>query len=62
LIGLDAGYRIELAAFRIDAFVRVNNVFDEGYVGSIIVNDGNSRFFEPGSGRAVLAGINVKWQ
>jgi hypothetical protein len=31
-------------------------------VGSIIVNDGNSRFFEPGSPAAVLVGINVKWQ
>jgi len=62
VVGADVGYRLELASFRIDSFVRVNNVLDEDYVGSIIVNDGNSRFFEPGSGTAVLAGITVKWQ
>jgi iron complex outermembrane receptor protein len=62
LVGVDAGYRIDLSSLRIDAFVRANNVLDENYVGSIIVNDGNSRFFEPGSPAAVLVGINVKWQ
>jgi hypothetical protein len=31
-------------------------------VGSIIVNDGNSRFFEPGPPVAVLGGISVSWK
>lgn len=32
-------------------FARVDNLFDRDYVGSVIVNEGNERFFEPGAGR-----------
>lgn len=38
-------------------FVRVDNLFDRDYVGSVIVNDGNSRTFEPGAGRSVTVGL-----
>ena len=62
VFGLDVGYRLELAALLIDSFVRVNNATDEDYVGSIIVNDGNNRFYEPGTGAAVLGGITVRWR
>jgi len=62
LIGADGGYSVALAAMHIDTFVRASNLFDKKYVGSIIVNDGNSRFFEPGSGIAILAGVNLTWK
>jgi iron complex outermembrane receptor protein len=39
-------------------FVRVDNLFDKGYAGSVIVNEGNSRFFEPAPGRTFLAGVD----
>lgn len=45
---------------RIDALVRVDNLFDREYAGSVIVNDGNSRFFEPGMPRNWL--LSVKWR
>jgi iron complex outermembrane receptor protein len=32
---------------------------DRKYVGSVIVNDGNSRFFEPGLGRSLSAGVEL---
>ena len=38
-------------------FARVDNVFDRDYVGSVIVNEGNSRFFEPGAGRGFTIGL-----
>ncbi len=38
-------------------FLRVDNVFDREHVGSVIVNEGNSRFFEPGAGRSVTVGM-----
>ena len=62
LVGADGGYRVDFSSVRVDTFVRVNNALDKRYVGSIIVNDGNSRFFEPGSGASVLAGVNVTWK
>lgn len=38
-------------------FIRVDNVFDRQYVGSVIVNEGNSRYFEPGAGRGFTVGV-----
>jgi iron complex outermembrane receptor protein len=38
-------------------FVRVDNLFDRDYVGSVIVNEGNGRFFEPGAGRSITLGV-----
>jgi iron complex outermembrane receptor protein len=45
------------ATFR--EFVRVNNLFDRNYVGSVIVGDTNGRFFEPAPGRNWFVGASV---
>lgn len=39
------------------AFARVDNLFDRNVVGSVIVNEGNGRFFEPGAGRTITLGL-----
>ena len=44
------------ASSDVRGFVRVNNVTDRDYVGSVIVGDTNGRFFEPAPGRNVFAG------
>ena len=31
------------------------------YVGAVVVNDGNGRYFEPGPGRTFLLGIDLRW-
>jgi len=49
--GLFAGYKMVLDAWELDAFVRVDNVFDRRYAGSVIVNEGNARFYEPAAAR-----------
>jgi iron complex outermembrane recepter protein len=59
IFSADAGYGVELQHYRVSGFVRVNNLFNRRYVGSVIVDDSNSRYFEPGSGIAFLAGVNV---
>lgn len=38
---------------------RIDNVFDRNYAGSIIVNDGNRRFFEPAPGRRFFVGLRA---
>ncbi|MFC5499090.1 TonB-dependent receptor family protein [Caenimonas terrae] len=43
-------------------FLRVDNIADRSYVGSVIVNEGNSRFFEPAPGRTWLLGLNAAYQ
>jgi iron complex outermembrane receptor protein len=57
--GLDGGYGVELSGFKVNAFLRLNNLLNRRYVGSVIVDDGNSRYFEPGPGFNVLGGFSV---
>jgi len=45
------GWVQERHGWRFSEFARVDNLADRAYVGSVIVNDSNSRFFEPESGR-----------
>ena len=59
LLGLNGGYGMDLRSMHLSTFVRLNNVLNRRYVGSVIVGDGNSRFFEPGPGFNWLAGVNV---
>ena len=58
----DLGYRFTLATGELHTFLRVNNLGDKRYVGSLIVNDGNGRYFEPGAGRSVLLGAQWLWR
>ena len=39
---------------------RVDNLFNRDHVGSVIVNDGNGRFYEPGTPRSLL--LSARWQ
>ena len=55
------GYAFELEAGRIDAYARIDNLFDRRYVGSVIVNDGNGRWFEPAAGRTLMLGFDWRW-
>ena len=56
-----AGWAKPFGPWRIQAFVRADNLFDRDYVGSIIVNEANGRAFEPGPGRAWLAGASLSY-
>jgi iron complex outermembrane receptor protein len=51
------GYLTKLASLDVNAYARIDNVFDRRYAGSVIVNEGNGRNFEPAQGRAWLVGI-----
>lgn len=59
---LYTGYAWKYADWGINGFARVDNLFDKDYAGSVIVNEGSSRFFEPADGRNWSAGIKVSKQ
>ena len=42
--------------------VRVDNLLDRHYAGSVIVNEANSRFYEPAAPRSILVGLRVTGQ
>ena len=59
LTSANVGYVWKNANWKVRTFARVDNLFDEDYVGSVIVNDGNGRFFEPADGVNWSAGLSL---
>lgn len=55
----NAGYVATFGRVRLTGFARVDNLFDRRYAGSVIVNEGSGRFFEPAPGRTWLAGTSA---
>src|SRR5690606_20135777 len=58
---LEAGVTRRAGAARVRVFARIDNLFDREYIGSVIVNDGNGRYFEPAPGRGVMLGARLEW-
>ena len=46
---------------RLQAFARVDNALDRFHIGSVIVNEGNGRFYEPGTDRTFTLGLRWLW-
>ena len=51
--GVDLGYGFALGDARLHLVARVDNLFDRRIVGSVIVNEGNGRYYEPAPGRSL---------
>jgi iron complex outermembrane receptor protein len=62
LLNADIGYDWRLSHNDVRAFARVENLLDKKYVGSVIVNEANSRFFESGPERSLMAGLQWRWR
>ena len=56
------GFEQRGAGWRLAEFLRVDNVGDKSYVGSVIANDGNGRFYEPAPQRNILLGVQASLQ
>lgn len=61
LTALNSGYKWLVQNWTLDLFGRVDNLFDRDYVGSVIVNESNGRYFEPAPGRNYSVGLNVSY-
>ncbi len=59
LLGLRALWRLDLGTGQLELLGRVDNLADRRVAGSVIVNEGNQRFFEPASGRSFL--VSARW-
>ena len=62
LFGASAGYAGTLPHGDWNLFVRVNNVLNRHYVGSVIVDDSNSRYFETAAPFNVLLGGAIRFR
>jgi len=45
--------------WRVTEYVRVDNLTDRNYVGSVIINEGNGRYFEPSPRRSMTVGLSA---
>ena len=54
-----AGFDQETRHWRFSEFARVDNLANRAYVGSVIVNETNSRFFEAAPGRTAYIMFNA---
>ena len=59
VVAANVGYLWVNRDWKVNSYARVDNLFDRNYVGSVIVNDSNSRFFEPVDGRNFSVGMSV---
>ena len=60
LIGVDTTYTFAVGGrSRLQLSARMDNLANRRYIGSVIVNDGNGRYFEPGPDRTWMLGAHL---
>jgi iron complex outermembrane recepter protein len=57
-----AGLAQQGGRWRLTEFVRIDNLADRNYAGSVIVNDGNGRYYEPSPRRNMTVGVQASVQ
>lgn len=62
LLNLRLGWEQKLGAWTLREQLRVDNLTDKAYFGSVIANDGNGRFFEPAPGRQWGLGVSATYR
>jgi iron complex outermembrane recepter protein len=63
VFNLRAGFEQNTANWNFKEYLRIENMFDKEYIGSVRVNDyGNQRYFEPGADRNYLLGLSAAYK
>lgn len=61
LLDLGVGHVARIGNVTVAPYLRIDNLLDRRYIGSVIVNEGNARYFEPGPGRSVFIGCRMRF-
>jgi iron complex outermembrane receptor protein len=56
------GFEQRGARWRLSEFLRIDNVGDRAYIGSVVVNDANGRYYEPAPQRSMMFGLQASLQ
>lgn len=59
VLNLGARFQQTWGAWQFKEFVRMDNVTNQAYAGSVIVNEGNGRYFEAAAGRSLFVGVEL---
>jgi iron complex outermembrane receptor protein len=62
IVNLRMGFLYREGALEIEPLVRLDNATDRRYVGSVIVNEANRRFFEAAPGRNWMVGMTGRYR
>ena len=62
VMNLRAGFKQTFAGWQFSQLLRLDNATDRYYAGSVIVNEGNSRFFEPALRRNALLAVSARYE
>ncbi len=62
VFNLALGFTQEFGKWRLNEYLRIDNLGDRTYSGSVIVNDTNQRFYEPSPQRSMTIGVQAKLQ
>lgn len=62
IFNLRAGFEQKIKDWKFSEYLRVENMFDKEYIGSVRVNDSNGRFYEPAAERNYLLGLSATYQ
>lgn len=62
LFNIRAGFQQRLANWQFSEYLRIENIGDKDYIGSVRINDNNSRFFEAAAGRNYLLGLSANYR
>ncbi|WP_287879420.1 TonB-dependent receptor [Acidovorax sp.] len=62
VLALSTGYTRQWGPWKLNAFARIDNLADKKYIGSVIVNEGNGRYYEAAPGRQWMAGMSLGYQ
>lgn len=61
VVNLRAGFEQRIGRLRLTEFARVDNVMDERYIGGVIVNDGNGRYYAPAPTATLYLGLSASY-
>ncbi|PKO88599.1 MAG: TonB-dependent receptor [Betaproteobacteria bacterium HGW-Betaproteobacteria-12] len=61
IANLRVGIDRKVGDVNLGGFVRLNNIFDKQYVGSVIVGEGSGRYYESAPDRNWLAGVSARY-
>jgi iron complex outermembrane receptor protein len=61
IANLVLGFEQRARNWRLSEFLRIDNVADKDFVGSVIVNESNQRFYEPAPARSYMLGVRAKF-
>lgn len=62
VLGASASHTRYWGPWKLQTYARIDNLADKRYVGSVIVNESNGRYYESAPGRQWMLGLNLGYQ